>query len=252
MTDGGQFPNVSKSPNPEVPESMDRAVVTARSVAADLILSTDPDADRLGAMIPDRQGGWRFVTGHEIAALLAHFKLSQLAQHGQLPRNPLVIKTLVTTSLVTLIARHFKAQVVEDLLVGFKYIADVMAHLEQSASFGDVLGTPEDFVFGCEESHGILVTPKIRDKDAAGGALLLAELALDQKRKGKTVLEYLEMLARQFGYFRNEGVPVVMSGILRKKNMATMMDALRHTPPREIAGLALASFEEPRYPKRPL
>jgi len=246
MTPDGQFPNVSKSPNPEVPESMDRAVVTARSVAADLILSTDPDADRLGAMIPDRQGAWRFVTGNEIAALLTHFKLSKLAQQGDLPRSPIIIRTEVTSSLISRIARHFKAQVVEDLLVGFKYIADVIWHLEKDGSFEDVRGTPEDFVIASEESHGILVTPKIRDKDAAGAALLMAELALDQKRQGRTVLDYLDALAKQFGYYRNEGIPMVMTGILGKQNMARMLDALRAAPPREIGGLKVTAYEDLR------
>ena len=246
MTPDGQFPNVTNTPNPEVPESMDRAAATARQVGADLVLSTDPDADRLGAMIPDRQGGWRFVTGNEIAALLTHFKLSKLAQQGRLPSSPIVVKTEVTTNLVTRIARHFKAQLVDDLLVGFKYIADVLWQLDQTGSYEDVRGTPEDFVIGCEESHGILVTPKIRDKDAAGSALLLAELALDEKRKGRGVLDYLEMLARQFGYFHNEGLPVVMSGILGKKNMVRMLDALRAAPPKVIAGLVVTHFEDLR------
>src|SRR5205807_2473188 len=190
MTPDGQFPNVTKSPNPEVPESMDRAVATARRVNADLILSTDPDADRLGAMIPDGRSGWRFLTGNELAAVLTHFKLSKLAQGGQLPRSPIVIRTEVTTSLISSIARHFKAQIVENLLVGFKYIADVLWHLESDGVFEDVRGTPEDLVIACEESHGILVTPKIRDKDAAGAAMLMAELTLDQKRQGRTVLDY--------------------------------------------------------------
>jgi phosphoglucomutase/phosphomannomutase len=244
----GQFPNVTKTPNPEVPESMDRAVVTARQVNADLVLATDPDADRLGAMIPDRQGGWRFVTGNEIASLLTHFKLSQLARHAQLPRSPIIIRTEVTTSQVTRIARHFKAQVVENLLVGFKYIADVLWQLERDGACEDVRGTPEDFVIASEESHGILVTPHIRDKDAGGAAVLMAELALDQKRQGKTVLDYLDALARQFGYYRTEGVPVVMTGILGKKNMARMLDALRSDPPKEIAGLAVTAFEDLRDP----
>ena len=242
MTPDGQFPNVTKSPNPEVPESMDRAVATAIRVNGDLILSTDPDADRLGAMIPDRQGGWRFVTGNEIAALLTHFKLSKLSQQGRLPHSPIVVKTEVTTGLVTRIARHFNAQIVDDLLVGFKYIADVIWHLEQNGAYGEIRGTPEDFVLGVEESHGVLVTAKIRDKDAGGAALLLAELALDQKRQGKTVLDYLEAITRQFGYFHNSGVPVVMSGILGKKNMFRMLDALRAAPPKEIGGLAVTSF----------
>jgi phosphoglucomutase/phosphomannomutase len=246
MAPDGQFPNVTGTPNPEVPASMDRAAPLARAERADLVLATDPDADRLGGMIPDRQGGYRYLTGHEIAALLTHFKLNKLVQKGEMPASPIVIKTEVTTTQVTRIARHFKAQVVENLLVGFKYIADVLWHLESEGAYEDVRGTPEDFVIGCEESHGILLTPKIRDKDAAGAALLLAELALDQKRRGKTVLDYLEMLARTFGYCRTEGVPVVMTGIEGKRNMARMLDALRVRPPREIAGLPVTAFEDLR------
>jgi len=189
---------------------------------------------------------WRFVTGNELAALLTHFKLNKLTQQSRLPRSPIVITTEVTTGLITRIARHFRAQVVNNLLVGFKYIADVLWHLEQDGSFEDVRGTPEDFVIASEESHGILVTPSIRDKDAAGAALLMAELALEQKRQGHTILDYLEALYRQFGYFRNEGVSVVLSGILGKKKMAGMLDALRATPPREIGGLAVTAFEDLR------
>src|SRR5579885_567111 len=146
MTPDGMFPNVTQTPNPEVPASMDRAVKVARQNAADLVLATDPDADRLGGMIPDRPlplppppsdggggrgDGWRFLTGNEIAALLTHFKLSKLAEGGGLPRSPIVVRTEVTTALVSRIARHFGAQVVENLLVGFKYIADVLWQLEQ-------------------------------------------------------------------------------------------------------------------------
>jgi len=118
--------------------------------------------------------------------------------------------------------------------------------LEQNGSFEDVRGTPEDFVIGCEESHGILVTPHIRDKDAGSAALLLAELALDQKRRGRTVVDYLDQLARQFGYFRNEVKPVVMSGIEGKQNMARMLDRLRASPPKEIGGLPVTAVEDLR------
>src|SRR5438128_4676893 len=223
---------------------MDRAAATAQSVQADLVLATDPDADRLGGMCPDRRGGWRFLTGNEIAALLTHFKLSKLVQQGQLPRSPIVIKTAVTTGLVTRIARHFKAQIVEDLLVGFKYIADVLWHLEQDGGYEDVRGTPEDFVIASEESHGILITPKIRDKDAAGAALLLAELALDQKRQGRTVVDYLDTIERQFGYFRNEVRNIALPGIEGRQTMARMLDKLRQSPPQMIAGLKVTGVDD--------
>jgi phosphoglucomutase/phosphomannomutase len=258
MTPDGQFPNITKTPNPEVPESMDRALATGQRHGADLVLATDPDADRLGAMVPGVRSSssliphpsslptWRFITGNELAALLTHFKLQKLTQQGRLPRSPIVITTEVTTRLITRIARHFKAQVVNNLLVGFKYMADVLWQLEQEGVFEDVRGTPEDFVIASEESHGILVTPAIRDKDSAGAALLMAELALDQKRQGRTVLDYLESLYRQFGYFRNEGVSVVLRGILGKQNMARMLDALRGSPPQEIGGLAVTAVEDLR------
>jgi phosphoglucomutase len=246
MTPDGQFPNVTKTPNPEVPESMDRAALTARANKADLVLATDPDADRLGAMAPDGDGDWHVITGNQMAALLTHFKLSKLTQQGRLPPSPIVVRTEVTTSQVTRIARHFKAQIVENLLVGFKYIADVLWHLEREGAYEDVTGTPNDFVIAVEESHGVLTTPHIRDKDAAGAALLMAELALDQKRRGQTVLDYLERLARAFGYFRNEGVSMFMRGLQGKQQMARMMDGLRTTPPREIAGLTVTSAEDLR------
>jgi phosphoglucomutase/phosphomannomutase len=246
MTPDGMFPNVTQTPNPEVPASMDRAVELAKRQSADLVLSTDPDADRLGAMAPDRAGNWHFVTGNQIAALLTHFKLSKLAQRGELPKSPIVVKTEVTTGQVTRIARHFKAQIVENLLVGFKYIAEVLWQLERDGQYEDVTGTPEDFVIGVEESHGVLVTPKIRDKDAGGGAVLLADLALDQKRRCQTVLDYLAALARDFGYFRNDNVPIATSGIQGKQQMAEMLDALRAQPPQAIHGLKVTAFEDLR------
>jgi phosphoglucomutase/phosphomannomutase len=275
MTPDGQFPHVTQTPNPEVPASMDRAVQTAQRTNADLALATDPDADRLGCMIPNvlpspgipgesrqvlpspgtpGQGPgvravWRYVTGNEIAALLTHFKLTQLTQHGRMPPSPIVIKTEVTSGLVSRIARHFKTQVVENLLVGFKYIAEVLKQLEESGSYEEVRGTPEDMVIACEESHGILVTPHLRDKDAGAAALLLAELALDLKRHNQTFLSYLNQIYRQFGYYRNEGVPVVMTGIQGKQDMVRMLDSLREQPPNEIGGLRRTGFEDLRDEK---
>ena len=273
MQPDGGFPHVTGTPNPEVPQSMDRAAALARAIGADLVLATDPDADRVGAMIPtsrDEGGrmeeesstatpqlhpssfilhpsnGWRFVTGNEIAALLTHFKLAQLARQNRLPPSPIVVKSLVTSTLITRIARKFGAQVVDNLLVGFKYMAEVLRQLEDIGAYEDVRATPEDWVIGCEESHGILVTPQIRDKDAGGAALLLAELALDQKRQGRTVLDYLADIARQFGYFRNELRPVIMRGVLGQRDMARVLERLRASPPREIGGLAVTGLEDLR------
>lgn len=248
-TPDGQFPNVTKSPNPEVSECMDRAEKVAREHHAQIIIATDPDADRIGAMTctqADGKGDYRVLFGNELAALLTHFKLAQLARSGSLPSSPLVITTEVTTGQITRIGRHFGAQVVNDLLVGFKYHADVIAQLEASGQYGDIRGTTSDFVIATEESHGILATAELRDKDSACAALLLAEAALFEKRQGRTLLNYLDDLNRQFGYYRNDLLNIVMTGLEGKESMAKMLDSLRQSPPRKIGGLAVEDFEDLR------
>ncbi len=245
----GQFTHVTKTPNPEVPECLDRAEVVARANHADLLLATDPDSDRLGGMVctsADGKGDYRYVNGNEIAALLTHFKLSRLAADGDLPASPIVITTEVTTGQITRIARKFGTQVIADLLVGFKYHADVVWQLESMGCYGDVKGTPADFIIATEESHGVMAMPQVRDKDSAAGVLLFAELALFQKRQGRTVVDYLNDLSRQFGYYRNEVVNIIMTGLEGKTNMTTMLDSLRTTVPNEIAGLKVTKFEDLR------
>jgi phosphoglucomutase/phosphomannomutase len=230
----GQFPNV-KSPNPEVPASMEEGTRIASEQHADLVLSSDPDADRIGAMIPHDRG-WRFLTGNEIASLLTHFRLEQLQVQGRLTASPLVITTTVTTGQIGRIARKFGVQLVDDLLVGFKYHADVLNQLEEHGRYFDISGKPDDLVMATEESHGAMVTPEIRDKDSAGPSLLLAELALFQKRRGRTVFEYLEYLNRTYGYFWNGLQNIVMTGILGKQQMLSMLTSLRENPPTDIGG----------------
>jgi phosphoglucomutase/phosphomannomutase len=244
MAPDGRFPNVTGTPNPELPAALDRAQALAAELKADLVLATDPDADRLGGLAPDAQGQLRYLDGNTIAALLTHFKLARLAENGLMPARPIVLTTLVTTELITRIARHFKAQVVNDLLVGFKYVADVLGQLEQHGRYGEIEGGPDDFVIATEESHGILLTPQIRDKDAGGAALLLAELALQEKRGGGDIWQYLERMHRQFGYFHSEARTLVLPGVEGKQLMARLLDRLRTTPPTEIGGLKVSSVED--------
>ncbi len=246
-TPDGQFPNVTKTPNPEVPECMDRAERVGIERGADLIISTDPDADRIGGMAnrsPDGKGTFRFLTGNELAALLTHFKLAQLARSGSLPAAPIVITTEVTTGQITRIGRQFGAQVIADLLVGFKYHADALWQIESTGQYGDVRGSLSDFVIATEESHGIMATAAVRDKDSAVAALLLAEAALYQKRQGRTLVDYLDDLNRQFGYFRNELLNIVLTGLEGRLNMTRMLDALRQNPPNAIGGLPVVSSED--------
>ncbi|MBI3821548.1 MAG: phospho-sugar mutase [Planctomycetes bacterium] len=244
MKPDGQFPNVTDLPNPEFPKSMDRAEALAKSLQADLVIATDPDADRVGAMAPDESGNFRALTGNQIGALLTHFKLAKLTENGTMPRRPIVVKTLVTSNLITRIARHFKAQVVDNLLVGYKYIAEVLHQLEETGAYEEIEGTPDDFVLGCEESHGYLVTPHMRDKDSGASSLLLAELALDCKRAGSNVVAYLRNLEKQFGYFRHEVRNIAMPGVEGKVLMARMLNKLRNSPPKKIGALAVTKLDD--------
>jgi phosphoglucomutase/phosphomannomutase len=244
MAPDGQFPNVTLSPNPEVPESLDRAERVAREHQADLVLATDPDADRLGGMAADGQGGFRILTGNEIASLITWFKLDQLHKQGRMPRSPVVITTLVTTSLVTRIARRYGSQIVNNLLVGFKNMAEVLRQLDDTGAYEDIQASPADMIIACEESHGVMTMPEIRDKDSACGCLLLAELALDEKRQGRTLVDRLRTIAQEFGYFRNELINLVMTGIEGRRDMGRMMDRLRSEPPREIGGRPVSGVED--------
>ena len=193
-----------------------------------------------------RDTGLRLPHRQQIAALLTHFKLTKLTQHGRHAGFAHRRQDAGDDQASDAHRPPFRRQVVENLLVGFKYIADVLWQLEQNGQYEDVRGTPDDFVIASEESHGILVTPQIRDKDAGAAALLLAELALDQKRKGKTVLDYLEGFEKQFGYFNNDLANIAMPGIEGKQHMARMLDLLRQSPPREIGGLPVTAFEDLR------
>jgi phosphoglucomutase/phosphomannomutase len=173
-----------------------------------------------------------------------------------MPRQPIVVKTLVTSNLITRIARHFKAQVVDNLLVGFKYIAEVLHQLEEKGTYEEIEGTLDDFILGCEESHGYLVTPHIRDKDSGATSLLLAEMALDCKRgnlpslSGRgvggegTIIAYLQSLERQFGYFRHEVRNIALPGVEGRVLMARMLNHIRQAPPKEIGGLTVTSFDD--------
>jgi phosphoglucomutase len=136
--------------------------------------------------------------------------------------------------------------VVNNLLVGFKFIAEVLWQLESTGKYEDATGTPADFIIGTEESHGVLAMPQLRDKDAGAAALLLAELALDCKRRGLTVGQQLDAIYKQFGYFKSALENIVMTGIEGKQNMAKMLDKLRSSPPKVIGGLPVTGFEDLR------
>ncbi|MBU1600220.1 phospho-sugar mutase, partial [bacterium] len=232
----GNFPQVKyRIPNPEVPESMELAAEKAKKLNADIVISTDPDADRIGAMVPDNRQNWVFLTGNEIAVLITHYILKTKKELRILPKSPILVKTEVTTDLISKIGENFGAKTISDLLVGFKYIADVIYQLERK-------GNVEDFIIGMEESHGILVTSEIRDKDAAGAALLLAEMASHLKSQGKLLYNYLNDIYKEYGYYKTHLVMTVMEGAVGMERMAIIQKELRKNPPKEIAGIEVVSI----------
>jgi phosphoglucomutase/phosphomannomutase len=241
----GRFPAVPfRAPNPEVRESMERAMRLAEARGADLVMSCDPDADRIGVCARTRAGGFRFLNGNEIAVLVVHYKLEKLASLGRLPRRPLILKTEVTTELLLPIARKFGATLVGDLLVGFKYHGDVLERIER----GDYPGgfTLDDFIAGVEESHGVLVTPEIRDKDAAGAAILLAELTSELADRGRTLVDYLESIYLELGYFANRLTSTVMTGAMGLAHIRKIQASLREAPPTELAGYRVVATRDDR------
>ncbi|MGQ4809342.1 Phosphoglucosamine mutase [Candidatus Entotheonellaceae bacterium PAL068K] len=242
-THDGSFPAVPfRTPNPEVPDSMQLGMDLARQVHADVVLACDPDADRIGVCSRTAAGTYRFLTGNEIAVLLTHYKLEQLQGLGRLPTQPLVVKTEVTTELLRPITEHFGGTLVGDLLVGFKYHAHVLECLETQGHFGTIQASLHDFVIGLEESHGILVTSAIRDKDAAGAAILLAELASLQHQQGATLVAYLDDIYRRYGYSANRLSSMVMTGAEGLANMGKIQQTLRQQPPKRVADWAVTQI----------
>src|SRR5688572_5391345 len=229
----GQFRGVPLYiPNPEVPEATRPAQLAAERAGSSIVLSTDPDADRLGVDV--RSGGeWIHLDGNQIAAILAYYLMRDEAGPK---RRGLVIETLVTTKLVAAIARSVDNPVIDTLLVGFKYIADVLAQLETKGHFLGIQATATDLVLAAEESHGVLVTSTIRDKDAAGGALFLAALHQRLVARGSSLYQYYLEILEHVGAYHNVSRSIMLKGPDGFTRRDEMMKSLRKDPPLELAG----------------
>ena len=218
----GAFENVTFNiPNPEVIESFASSLPYAENTNADLLISTDPDADRIGIMLSYRDS-WQFLTGNEIGIILTNYAISKYASLGRLNPNSTIIKTDVTTSLMQKIADENGIKTIGDLLVGFKYIAAAMNRIQQD-------GNIEDFIFGAEESHGYLTGNYARDKDAACAAIWLAEHAAELKKNQKTLLDDLNDIYASYGYCHNYLTEIRLLGARGMEQIALIMDHLRDT-----------------------
>lgn len=233
----GDFPNVpGHVSNPENAVIFEQPIKYAQQTMADLILATDPDCDRIGCAAPmttDPKGPWRTFNGNEIGAMLAEYVLSKRSAAASLTPQHYVVKTLVTTELIRRIAESYDVRCEGDLLVGFKYIAEVI----------DREG-PDHFVFGTEESHGYLVGQYCRDKDGAVACMLMSELAAELKNKQISMHEYLFKLFRKHGYHRETLINLVMEGSEGMAAMQRLMKSFRQSPPESLAGIKIAKVRD--------
>ncbi len=231
-TPDGDFPNVPEHvSNPENPAIFDQVIADAQNRAADLVLVTDPDADRMGCAAPitaDTQGDWATLDGNSLSALLADYVLSRYQATGGLESDHYIIKTLVTTELVRRIANAYGVRTQGDVLVGFKWICGCM----------DDEGA-DQMLFATEESHGFLVGQHVRDKDGIVACLLMAELAAQVKAEGQSIHDRLERLYEQHGIHQERTLNLRMEGSQGMQRMTQLMAALRSHPPTHLGDLAV-------------
>lgn len=227
----GDFPHVAGHiPNPEVPAALEQAKALAQRIDADVALGNDPDADRLGCVAKRTVNGkaeWAPLNGNQIGAIMCYGVLKELDRQGRMPPDALALRTVVTSGLIDRIAERYRVGVINDLLVGFKYVACVMNHLDDERRF----------VFATEESHGYLTTPAIHDKDGANAALLVAEITAGLKEKGHDLWWLLSEVHREFGYFSEGLENYVRPGKAGQEEVIVMLDRLRKHLPGEVAGL---------------
>ncbi len=230
----GTFPTVA-SPNPEDPAGFAMAIALAKQVKADLCVGTDPDSDRVGIVVRDREGNYVPVSGNRTGALLLHYLLTMGEKKDLLPQNPALVKTIVTSSLPQAIAESHGAACF-NTFTGFKYMAEKVAQLEQQGKY--------HYVLAFEESYGYMIGDHARDKDGVVAALLLCEMAAWYRSRGMTVLEGLEELFARYGAYGENTRNVMLPGQDGMERMAAIMAGLRKAPPAEIGGFAVARWRD--------
>ncbi|GGI64449.1 phosphoglucomutase [Enterococcus alcedinis] len=234
---GQPDPNFStvKSPNPEEASAFEYAIRLGEAEGADLLIATDPDADRLGAAIRMPDGQYQVLSGNQIGAILIHYILEAHRSAGTLPANAAVLKSIVSSELPTAIAESYGVKML-DVLTGFKFIAEKIQQFEEDHS--------QTFMFGFEESYGYLVKPFVRDKDAIQALVLFAEVAAYYKKQGQTLFDALQLIFEQYGYFSEKTISVTMSGQEGTAQIARLMKTFREKKPTEFARVAVIETED--------
>ena len=230
----GNFSTVGY-PNPEDPKVFTLAKKLADEVGADIILATDPDADRLGVQVRGTDGEFVLLTGNMSGALIAEYVFSQKAAHNTLPANAALIKTIVTGNMADRIATHYNAELIE-VLTGFKYIGEQIKLFEETGS--------NEYVFGFEESYGCLIGTHSRDKDAVVAVMTLCEAAAYYKSQGITLYEQMNHVFEKYGYFKEDLVSVTLKGIEGMEKIKEIMGNYRKNPVKEAGGLKVLKFRD--------
>ena len=214
-------------PNPEIKEALQKGLELCDELKPDLLLATDPDADRVGIAVKDYDGSYRLLTGNETGAMLTEFILRSRTEAGTLPADPIIVKTIVTTKLINAICNKYGAQL-KNVLTGFKYIGEVILNLEKT-------NDEENFVFGFEESYGYLSGSYVRDKDAVVASMLICEMAAYYKKQGKTLAMVMDEMYKEYGFYKNTTLNFGFSGASGMQKMDDIMASLRKNAPKEIA-----------------
>ena len=215
-------------PNPEIKEALAKGLELCEKEQPDLLLATDPDADRVGIAVKDYDGSYRLISGNEDGVMLTNYILSCKKASGKLPEKPVVVKTIVTTKLINKLCEKYDCEL-KNVLTGFKYIGEVILNLEKKHE-------ENRYLFGFEESYGYLSGTYVRDKDAVVASMLVCEMAAYYKKQGKSLAEVIDGLYEEFGYYLNKTYSFEFGGAAGMHKMADIMTAIRDNTPKSIAG----------------
>ena len=236
----GNFPTCPY-PNPEIFEALRLGLELAEKSDADLMLATDPDADRVGIAIKCPDGTYELVSGNEVGVLLLDYICAGRIENGTMPANAVAVKSIVSTPLADAVAEHYGVEM-RNVLTGFKWIGDQIAGLEAA-------GEVDRFIFGFEESYGYLAGPYVRDKDAIIGSMLICEMAAYYRSIGSSIKQRLEEIYAEYGRYLNKVDSFEFPGLSGMDKMASIMEGLRNDPPKEIAGYTVTKVMDYKKPE---
>ena len=236
----GNFPTCP-FPNPEIKQVFELGLEMNKNIGADILLATDPDCDRVGIAVPDKSGELVLMSGNEVGAMLLNYLLSEKKAKGTLSDSAIAVKSFVSTDLAEVIARKYNCTF-KNLLTGFKYIGELITNLESQ-------GRADDFVMGFEESYGYLAGTHARDKDAVVASMLICEMAAYYKLKGMNLVDVMNSLYDEFGYYNNAVQSYTFEGAAGMQKMAGIMDNLRENPLSEIAGFKVTAVSDYKISK---